>query len=589
MAIRRTIYKLKNNQSNNGTLPSSGVQMGEPLVNLYNGILFFSGTTGGDYTPFVDPSNATSGGTYFEVGSNLYNLQLRNKITEYQGETTNLAGKFLSGTTTGFVLANISDIAAATNTYVTGGTWTPNTLTLGLNDGSSASPITIDTFNNLSLYGTTNVNGNLTITGTGLYNTTATGTNPFEIVNYTSLTAFSQTKEVYVTGITLSQSATTSNNNQTYNLTYRGTPLETTNYTITVKDTFVTGGTYDTSTGTITFVKNDATSFQVTGIDGMDTFVTGGTITTAPSNSDNDGVIGLKYNQNVPDGTYTLPFTDTFVTGGTYSNGTITFSYNDSGKTPFQVTGIDGTDTYVTGFTYDSASNKLTISRNQGEPDLPVFIDTVSGLTISNLTAGQVVYVGSDGKLKTDGTGEFAYNDGTNTLTLGTTSGNLIVNNPIGTTATFGQGGVTIGSGGSHSTPGIGDLIVHGNFIVFGTGTTVATNELYVEDPQITLNYNPTGDTSSTSIASGIRVQDGSGTQGTDTYFTVSRLDTLTGLTGNQVPVVTEYTAGGVGNDNRGWLTQLNDIVIRNTNLNNGAPNGVRVLAEFDTLDGGVY
>jgi hypothetical protein len=620
--------------------------MGEPLVNLYNGILFFSGTTGGDYTPFVDPSNATSGGTYFEVGSNLYNLQLRNKITEYQGETTNLAGKFLSGTTTGFVLANISDIAASTNTYVTGGTWTPNTLTLGLNDGSSASPITIDTFNNLSLYGTTNVNGNLTvtgtsslqgvtatnvnatnlyasstlsavtgnittvnsstinttnlnvtgteivnnltITGTGLYNTTATGTNPFEIVNYTSLTAFSQTKEVYVTGITLSQSATTSNNNQTYNLTYRGTPLETTNYTITVKDTFVTGGTYDTSNGTITFVKNDATSFQVTGIDGMDTFVTGGTITTAPSNSDNDGVIGLKYNQNVPDGTYTLPFTDTFVTGGTYSNGTITFSYNDSGKTPFQVTGIDGTDTYVTGFTYDSASNKLTISRNQGEPDLPVYINSFSGLSISNLTSGQVVYVGSDGKLKTES--DFLYNDGSNTLTIGTTSGKLVVNNGISDgPSTFGQGGVTIGSGGSHSTPGIGDLIVHGNFIVFGTGTTVATNELYVEDPQITLNYNPTGNTSSTSIASGIRVQDGSGTQGTDTYFTVSRLDTLTGLTGNQVPVVTEYTAGGVGNDNRGWLTQLNDIVIRNTNLNNGAPNGVRVLAEFDTLDGGQY
>jgi hypothetical protein len=29
--------------------------------------------------------------------------------------------------------------------------------------------------------------------------------------------------------------------------------------------------------------------------------------------------------------------------------------------------------------------------------------------------------------------------------------------------------------------------------------------------------------------------------------------------------------------------------VIRNTNLNNGAPNGVRVLAEFDVLDAGQY
>ena len=156
-------------------------------------------------------------------------------------------------------------------------------------------------------------------------------------------------------------------------------------------------------------------------------------------------------------------------------------------------------------------------------------------------------------------------------------------------TKTFGQGGLTVGSNGTYSSPGIGDLIVHGNFIVFGTGSTVATNELYIEDPQITLNYNPSGSTSVTSVSSGIKIQDGSGTAGTDTYFTVARLDTLTGLTATQIPIVTEYASGGVGNSNRGWLTQLNDIVIRNTNLNNGAPNGVRVLAEFDVLDGGSY
>jgi len=201
--------------------------------------------------------------------------------------------------------------------------------------------------------------------------------------------------------------------------------------------------------------------------------------------------------------------------------------------------------------------------------------------------------VGSDGKLKTDSTGEFAYNDSTNVLTLGTTSGNLVVNNGISDgPATFGQGGVTIGSGGSHSTSGIGDLIVHGNFIVFGTGTTVATNELYVEDPQITLNYNPTSDTSLTSVASGIRIQNGagilSGVTSGDTYFTIARMDTLTGIDPGNVPSVVEYT-GSVGYTNRGWLTQLNDIVIRNNNLNNGAPNGVRVLAEFDILDGGQY
>ena len=39
--------------------------------------------------------------------------------------------------------------------------------------------------------------------------------------------------------------------------------------------------------------------------------------------------------------------------------------------------------------------------------------------------------------------------------------------------------------------------------------------------------------------------------------------------------------------DKRLEITQLNDIVIRSTNVS--TPNGVRVLAEFDVLDGGTY
>lgn len=566
MATRRTIYKLKSNQTNNGTLPTSGVQMGEPLVNLFNGVVFFSGTTGGNYTPFVDPSNVTSGGTYFEVGSNLYDLKIRNKITSYGGAS--LVGKFLSGTTTGFVLADISAIAASTNTYVTGGTWTPNTLTLGLNDGSIASPITIGSFNDLSLYGTTNVNGNLTVTGTSsLQGVTATNINANNVYASSTLSA--------VTGNITTVNSTTTNTN---NLFVTGTEI--------VNNLTITGtGLYNTTaTGTNPFEIVNFTS--LTGyVETNDTYVTGGTVTTPASNSSKTVTVGLNYKR--PDGNnYTLTTENTFVTGGTYSSGTITLTRNDGIQVP--ISGLSSTDTFVTGFTYSASSNKITISQNQGKDDLTEYINAFSGLSITDLTSGQVVYASTGGRLKTES--DFLYNDSNNTLTIGTTSGKLIVNNGLSDGAsTFGQGGVTIGSGGSHSTPGIGDLIVHGNFIVFGTGTTVATNELYVEDPQITLNYNPTGNTSSTSIASGLRIQDGSGTQGTDTYFTVARLDTLTGLTGNQVPVVTEYTVGGIGNPNRGWLTQLNDIVIRNTNLNNGAPNGVRVLAEFDILDGGLY
>ena len=232
-------------------------------------------------------------------------------------------------------------------------------------------------------------------------------------------------------------------------------------------------------------------------------------------------------------------------------------------------------DTFVTGFTYNPTSNTFTISQNQGQIDLTASIDTVSGLTISNLTAGRVVYVGTGGEL-TDESG-FEYNDTTNLLTVG----DLNVTNASGTTATIGQGGLVIGSGGSTSSPGIGDLIVHGDLTVFGDTTTISTSELYVEDPQITLNYNPTGDTSSTSIASGLRIQDGDGS-GNDVFYTVAQMNTFTG--GD----VTEYT-GANGYTNRAFLTQLNDIVIRNTNSNNGAPDGARVLAEGDVLDGGQY
>ena len=442
MAIRKTTHILKNTQTNNKSLPVGGIEMGEPLVNLFNGILYFSGTSGGNFTPSDNNS------TYFEVGSNINNLVIRNQITSYSG-LTNLSGKFLSGSTNGFVLADISSIAGV-DSYVTGSTWLPNTLTIELNNGKPSVSVTLSAFTGIDLYGSNVVKGNLNVTGTttleslSYYNPTVLGTNPLELTNVGYLTGYVNTNDVYVTG-----------------------------------------------------------------------------------------------------------------------------------------------------FTYNGTNNSLTIFRNQGKSDLVQYITSFSGLSIGNLTSGQVVYANSGGQLKTDTTGDFAYNDSTNTLTLGTTSGNLVVNNSLSDgPVRFGQGGLVIGSNGSISTPGVGDLIVHGNFTVFGTGTTVATNELYVEDPQITLNYNPTGDTSVTSLAAGVRIQNGAGllsgiTSG-DTYFTITQLNTLTGLTGTQIPDVTEYT-GSEGYNNRGWLTQLNDIVIRNTNFNNGAPNGVRVLCEWDRLDGGTY
>ena len=106
-------------------------------------------------------------------------------------------------------------------------------------------------------------------------------------------------------------------------------------------NTFVTGGTYNESTDTITLTRNDAVTVDITGV------------------------------------------TDTFTTGSTYDNGTAlaTFTKNDGTTYTLDLSTIDVNDTFVTGFTYDNA-NTFTISRNDGV-DLSTSINQMSGLTIN--------------------------------------------------------------------------------------------------------------------------------------------------------------------------------------------------------------
>jgi hypothetical protein len=689
MAKRNTTLITKNSNVVNKQLPSS-LFAGEAIVNTADGIVFYSGVT--STTSEWTPAGTGSTSNFFEVGSNLYDLRLRNRITKYEGQTgSGLAGKFLSGTTNGFVLADINTIGGVTNF-----TYDPNTNTFTITQADSSTyTASINQVSGFTVSGDLFVTGsqivnNLTITGTGIYNTVATGTNPNEIVNWSSLTSFTQTSDVYVTGATYT-GPTNSTNATTFSLEYAGN-LVTGPHSLTATDTFVTGGTYDNNTSNITFTKNDGTTFDVdlSSSNLNDTFSTGGTVTQFASNSNNEQTIQITGNDGFTpynitgltdtfitgftftpntltisqnngvelsasidsidlsgvlsavtfdinttgnitatsfsgssfsggtfygDGSNLTGIDDFYVTGGTVSydsnqlNGTLTLDRNDgnsviiTGFTDVQTTGatlvgntvffdtnqslsaytldlsaLDVNDTFVTGFTYNPLTNTITLSQNEGQPDLNVSINSFSGLTLSNLTAGRVVYVGTGGLL-TDEAG-FEYNDSTDLLTVG----NIFVNNPSGTTANIGQGGLVIGSGGSSSTPGIGDLVVHGDLTVFGDTTTISTSELYIEDPQITLNYNPTGDTSVTSIGSGILIQDGGGVAGQDVKIGVGQLfnSSISGDT-------SEYTSP-TGFENRGWVTQLNDIVIRNSSpVNFGDPDGVRVLAEGDILDGGIY
>jgi hypothetical protein len=131
------------------------------------------------------------------------------------------------------------------------------------------------------------------------------------------------------------------------------------------------------------------------------------------------------------------------------------------------------------------------------------------------------------------------------------------------------------------------DVVIKGDLTVLGQAISAFTSNLYIEDPSITLNYNPTGSSTNFSVNSGFVVQDGNGISGGSVNFDIVRMQSLSGDT-NEYPLETGYT-------NRGWITQLNDIIIRSTDVNDsgsavaGNITGVRVLAEFDTLSGGSY
>jgi hypothetical protein len=128
---------------------------------------------------------------------------------------------------------------------------------------------------------------------------------------------------------------------------------EINNLTGGTANTFVTGGTFNSGSETLTLSRNDNQDVIITG------FTSG------------SGSTGF----------------DVFVTGGTYnnSNGIATFTNNTGGT--FTVSGFNtsgGTEinTFVTGFTYDN-NNNFIISQNNGEPDLIVNMTTVSGLTVN--------------------------------------------------------------------------------------------------------------------------------------------------------------------------------------------------------------
>jgi hypothetical protein len=611
MAIRNTRLIIKNSVVPSQTLPSSGVLQGESLVNLGDGILYFSGGTSGSPT-WVQSNNPTSG--YFEVGSNLYRLKIRDKITSYSG-VTDLTGKFLSGTSTGFVLSNISNITGV-DTYVTGSSLTTSattssnqqTSTLSYNIVPVGGPYTMITENTFTTGGTyDNTNKEITflrndgstgytvdlstidvndtfVTGGTITYTGRTGTVtltrndnveiPIDNLYDTYITGFSYNDNTFtisdnsgntfnetintVTGLTINGDLnvtgnTTSNSVSASTLYVNGVSI--------TGDTFLTGGTYATG-GTITFGYNTGGGFPVTGLtQDLDIAISGLAET-------DEVTIELDLTTNK------IRLKDTVAAP---SGGTRTFQGNVVVSSGFTASTISATtyynlpidpDTYTTGFTYNN--NILTISDNSGST-FNATINSVTGLTINgdltvtgstntgsisattyntNLNNNLVVYTNGSGQLSTEA--GFGYDAGTDKLTVA----NIDVSN---------------------------DVVIQGSLTVFGPSVSAFTSNLYVEDNNISLNYNPTGSTTSTSVGAGWTIQDGSGISNTATTLNIG----VSYLNGNLSPN-TEYTTT-TGNGNRNFFTQLGDIIIRNTNYDPNSPNGVRVLAENDILDGGTF
>ena len=101
--------------------------------------------------------------------------------------------------------------------------------------------------------------------------------------------------------------------------------------------------------------------------------------------------------------------------------------------------------------------------------------------------------------------------------------------------------------------------------------------ELTIEDNNIVLNWSE-NETNSQSVGAGFTIQDGDGL-GNDVTFSIVPLNNLPSSQN-----YAEYISGS-GSNNRGWSTQLSDIILNNNDINN--PDGQRVLKEGDIIVGG--
>ena len=374
---------------------------GDTKIFLSNGVITFDGIL---YTNNNLSANSISASTFYSGGSNVFDVVTQIDITggTFNSNTDSLTlfkkddsiivvtgftdyyttGATLIGNTVYFdrndlLSAYTLNLGAISDKYVTGVTFSDNQIIIGRNDG-----VNLNTF--INVFTGLTINGNLTA----------------DSISATTISA----------------------------TTFYGDGSNLTG--ISTQDTFVTGGTYNQSTGVATFTNNTGGTFTVFGfLTGYtDTVVTAFTynnntfnIVSSNGNSltaDINSMTGLTVNGSFSATTYLgLPI-DIRVTGGTYnqSNNIATFTNNTGGT--FTVSGFNSSftggtvtgatvfrgglsantisattyqnlpvtaDTFTTALTY--SNNVVTIARNQGLSNLSATINTMTGLTVNGSTA----------------------------------------------------------------------------------------------------------------------------------------------------------------------------------------------------------
>ena len=263
-----------------------------------------------------------------------------------------------------------------TDWQITGGTYTSETGTLALNDNTGGT-VTVTGFTSGGGQNTYVTGGTVTYDSVGtlrLFNNNDTS------VNITGLTS--------ITGATLVGSTLTLSDNL-------GSSISVSGFTTTSSDTFVTGATYDDSTGILTLTRNDGNTVGAGGFSYIKSLTLSNnnlTITPnigAPALAQVEAITGLGYSgwglTGTSTGVFYLGTELPFITGGTFNSGTLTLGINNGLETNIQVTGFDADDTYITGGTYNPTT--LTLGNSDGvDITITGFAPEITGGTYSNGT-----------------------------------------------------------------------------------------------------------------------------------------------------------------------------------------------------------